>query len=93
MSNHWHEKDFLNFRILIFGRDIVSLQPIYKITLSLILTLRNIGYQCKIGSSSLFGELTLAVLIFVANLFFMKYLGDVGVAFSALRAITHLSSS
>jgi len=45
----------------------------------MILALRNIGYQCKIGSSSLFGELTLAVLIFVGNLVFMKYLGDVGV--------------
>lgn len=46
---------------------------------SLLLTLRNIGYQCKIGSSTLFGELTLAVLIFVGNLTFMEYLGDAGV--------------
>lgn len=46
---------------------------------SIMLALRNIGYQCKIGSSSLFGELTLAVLIFVGNLVFMKYLGDSGV--------------
>lgn len=46
---------------------------------SIRLALRNIGYQCKIGSSSLFGELTLAVLIFLGNLIFMKYLGDAGV--------------
>lgn len=43
------------------------------------LTARNIGYQCKVGSSTLFGELTLAVLIFVGNLTFMEYLGDAGV--------------
>lgn len=47
---------------------------------SLMLTARNIGYQCKIGSSTLFGELTLAVLILVGNLTFMKYLGDAGVS-------------
>ena len=46
---------------------------------SIRLALRNIGYQCKIGSSSLFGELTLAVLVFLGNLIFMKYLGDAGV--------------
>lgn len=46
---------------------------------SLMLTARNIGYQCKVGSSTLFGELTLALLIFVGNLTFTKYLGDAGV--------------
>lgn len=46
---------------------------------SLMLTLRNISYQCKIGSSSLLGELTLAVLIFIGNITFMEYLGDAGV--------------
>ena len=57
--------------------------------MSSILVLRNIGYQCKIGSSSLFGELTLAVLTFVGNLVFMKYLGDVGVgAFGIARYYT-----
>lgn len=47
---------------------------------SLCLSLRNIGYHCRIGSPSLFGEMTLAVLIFMGNLMFMKYLGDDGVA-------------
>lgn len=47
---------------------------------SLMLTARNIGYQCKIGSSSLFGEFTLGILIFVGNLTFMEYLGDAGVS-------------
>ena len=46
---------------------------------SLRLSLRNIGYQCRIGSASLLGELTLAVLTFVGNLTFMHYLGDDGV--------------
>lgn len=41
--------------------------------------IRNIAYQCKIGSSTLLGELMMAVLIFVGNLTFMKYLGDAGV--------------
>lgn len=46
---------------------------------SLMLTARNIGYQIKVGSSSLFGELTLAVLIYVGNITFLEYLGDEGV--------------
>ena len=46
---------------------------------SLRLSLRNIGYQCRIGSASLLGEMTLAVLTFVGNLTFMHYLGDEGV--------------
>lgn len=35
--------------------------------------------QCKIGSSALLGEATMAVLMFVGNLVFMHYLGDDGV--------------
>lgn len=46
---------------------------------SMMLAARNIGYQCKIGASSLLGELTMAVLIFMGNLVFMQYLGDDGV--------------
>ena len=47
---------------------------------SLCLSLRNVGYHCRVGSPSLLGEMTLAVLIFMGNLMFMKYLGDDGVA-------------
>lgn len=47
---------------------------------SLCLSLRNIGYHCRIGSPSLLGEMTLAVLIFMGNLMFMKHVGDDGVA-------------
>lgn len=46
---------------------------------SLRLSVRNIGYQCRIGSSALLGELTLAVLMFAGNLTFVHYLGDDGV--------------
>lgn len=43
------------------------------------LTIRNIGYQCRIGSSALLGEMTMAVLLFTGNQVFMHYLGDAGV--------------
>lgn len=46
---------------------------------SLRLTLRNIGYQCRIGFSSLMGELAVAISIYIGNLVFMHYLGDDGV--------------
>lgn len=46
---------------------------------SLRLSIRNIGYQCRIGSSALLGEMTLAVLLFTGNQVFMRYLGDAGV--------------
>lgn len=40
---------------------------------------RNIGVQCKIGSSALLGEATMAVLMFTGNHVFMRYWGDAGV--------------
>lgn len=46
---------------------------------SLCLSIRNLSYQCRIGSSALLGEATLAVLMFVGNQVFMYYLGDNGV--------------
>lgn len=46
---------------------------------SIRLSIRNIGYQCRIGSSALLGEATLAVLMFAGNQVFMHYLGDDGV--------------
>ena len=55
-----------------------TLKPVLR--KSLCLSLRNIGYHCRIGSPSLLGEMTLAVLIFMGNRMFMKYLGDDGVA-------------
>lgn len=55
---------------------------LYRLKLSatsLVLTLRNIGYQCKIGFSAFLGEMTMALLMFVGNSVFMEYLGDAGV--------------
>ena len=46
---------------------------------SVMLTLRNVAYQCKIGFSALLGEVTMALLLFAGNFVFMKYLGDAGV--------------
>ena len=46
---------------------------------SLRLSLRNIGYQCRIGSSAMLGEFTMAMLMFMGNRTFMRYLGDDGV--------------
>lgn len=39
----------------------------------------NIWKQCKIGSSALLGESTMAMLMFTGNRVFMRYLGDDGV--------------
>ena len=46
---------------------------------SLKLSIRNIGYQCRTGSSAFLGEMTMAVLMFMGNQVFMHYLGDNGV--------------
>ena len=40
---------------------------------------QKIASQCRIGSSAMFGEATMAVLMFVGNHIFMQYLGDNGV--------------
>lgn len=64
--------------LLFFARDL-RLIPLKLSRKSLLLGLRNIGYQCRIGSSSFLGEITLAVLIFMGNLVFMRLLGDEGV--------------
>lgn len=64
---------------LLFFAYNIRLYPFKLSRKSIMLSIRNIGYQCKIGTSTLFGELTLAVLVFVGNIVFMKYLGDAGV--------------
>lgn len=46
---------------------------------SIRLSIRNVLYQCRIGISSLMGELSLSVFVFVGNLVFMRFLGDDGV--------------
>ncbi len=46
---------------------------------SIALALRNVGYHCRIGSSTLLAELALAVMFYIGNRVFMHYLGDTGV--------------
>lgn len=64
--------------LLFFSKTLCPLMPKFS-KKSMLLTLRNVGYQCRIGSSTLLGEMTLAVLVFVGNIVFMQYLGDAGV--------------
>lgn len=64
--------------LLFFARSL-RLIPIKLSRKSLMLSLRNVGYHCRIGSSSILGEATLALLVFAGNLTFMHYLGDDGV--------------
>lgn len=47
--------------------------------MSMRLSIRNLGYQCKIGFAALLSEATFAVLMFTGNQVFMQYLGDDGV--------------
>lgn len=59
--------------------NMLRLYPVKWNIKSLRLSKRNLGYQCRIGSSALLTEATMAVLIFTGNYVFMKYLGDNGV--------------
>ncbi len=53
--------------------------PIKWSAKSLRLFIRNIGYQCHIGSSALLAKATLATLMFMGNQIFMEYSGEDGV--------------
>lgn len=64
---------------LLFHARNLRLHPIKLSNKSIRLSLRNMGYQCRIGSSSFLGEATLAMLMFIGNRVFMHYLGDDGV--------------
>ena len=64
--------------LLFFSKTLRPVMPKWSVK-SLRLSLRNIGYQCRVGSSAFLGESTMAVLMFVGNRVFMHYLGDDGV--------------
>lgn len=70
---------FVEMIYLLFYARYFRLHPIKMSRKSLLLSLRNIGYQCRIGSSSFLGEATLAMLMFMGNQVFMHYLGIDGV--------------
>ena len=64
--------------LLLYAR-FLRLYPIKWSHKSIRLFIRNIGYQCRIGSSALLAEATLATLMFMGNHLFMHYLGEHGV--------------
>ncbi len=64
---------------LLFGARRLSLCRVKLSRKSLLLSMRNVAYQCRIGSSGLLGECTMAMLMLVGNITFMRYLGDDGV--------------
>lgn len=64
--------------LLGFARQL-RLYPLKLSRKSFLLSCRNIGYQCRIGSSALLSELTMAMLMFMGNHIFMRYLGEDGV--------------
>lgn len=47
---------------------------------SILLTLRNIGYMIKLGSSAFISEASIACMMFLGNYVFIRYLGEDGVA-------------
>ncbi len=47
---------------------------------SLRLTVRNIGYMCKLGFSGMLGEVAIASMMVIGNFVFLKYLGEDGIA-------------
>lgn len=47
---------------------------------SLYLTIRNVGYMCRLGFSSFLCETDIATMMFVGNYVFIRYLGEDGVA-------------
>lgn len=49
-------------------------------TKSILLTIRNIGYMIKLGTSVFLSEITISVMIISGNFAFMRYLGADGVA-------------
>lgn len=53
----------------------------YRINIrSLMLTAKNIGYQIKLGSSAMIGELAVSIMMATGNYVFMSQLGEDGVA-------------
>ncbi|MDO4190546.1 MAG: MATE family efflux transporter [Bacteroidales bacterium] len=47
---------------------------------SMMLTLRNLGYQCRMGFSAMLGEVAVSGVIITGNYVFIHYLGEAGVA-------------
>lgn len=71
---------FLSLYYMLRKTKTVGLARIKMTKTSLLLSMRNIIYQSKIGLSALLGELAIAAVIIVGNYVFMHHLGEDGVA-------------
>lgn len=58
----------------------LTLYPLKMSRKSALLTIRNLKYQMKLGSSAFLGEIAIAFVIIIGNYRFIKYLGEDGVA-------------
>lgn len=65
---------------ILFLRQTIRLYKIKASLTSLKLTVRNLIYQMRLGFSAMLGDLFIAVLMFVGNYVFLKYLKEDGVA-------------
>lgn len=64
---------------LLFGARTLRIHPLRWNRSGVKAFFSDMGEQCKIGSSALLGELTMAILLFIGNHVFMRFLGDNGV--------------
>ena len=69
----------LTLGYLLYKAKTLRLYPIKLGLRGFSLFFKGIANQCRIGSSAMLGEATMAVLMFVGNHIFMQYLGDNGV--------------
>lgn len=65
--------------LLCFSRSF-RLHPVKLSLKSIRLTLRNIGYMVKLGSSAFISEASIACMMFLGNYVFIRHLGEDGVA-------------
>lgn len=65
---------------MLFLTNNISLYRLKRTMKSLKLMIRNIGYQTKLGVAALFGDISIAVFMFVGNYVFLHYLNEDGVA-------------
>lgn len=58
----------------------IALYRLKRSMKSLRLMVRNIGYQTKLGVAALFGDISIAIFMFVGNYVFLHYMNEDGVA-------------
>ncbi|WP_300700739.1 MATE family efflux transporter [Bacteroides sp.] len=58
----------------------LRLYPVKLSKKSMLLTCRNVGYMCRLGSSAFLCEIAIACMMFVGNIVFIHYLKEDGVA-------------